>query len=176
MARARSSLVRSTHPIAAFAMLLALLALCAACQRSVAVAPDPQLAGDSLAAADSSGKSDADQRQGRLDANRAEASEWRGRPTARVEELLAGRFPGVHVHQTANGFSVRMRGPTSFHGGNEPLYIVDGFPIEPGPGGLVAINPDDVASIEVLKDAASQAAYGLRGANGVVIIKTKRGP
>jgi TonB-dependent SusC/RagA subfamily outer membrane receptor len=68
-----------------------------------------------------------------------------------------------------------MRGPTSILGGNEPLYILDGFPIEPGPGGLVAINPADVESIEVLKDAASQAAYGLRGANGVIVIKTKRG-
>ena len=173
MARARPTLARTAHPLAAFALLLTLLALCAACQRPVPAAPGPELASDSLAA-DSARHAPSTKAVTRRESNRAESIEWQGRSVARVEELLSARFPGVQVYQTAQGFSVRMRGPTSFMGGNEPLYILDGFPIEPGPGGLVAINPADVASIEVLKDAASQAAYGLRGANGVVVIKTKR--
>jgi len=173
MARARSPLLRSLHPLATFAAVLTMLALCAACQRRVPVGvPGPDLASDSLAADSARSGTVADAHRG---TNRAESIEWRGRSVARVEELLASRFPGVQVYQTAQGFSVRMRGPTSILGGNEPLYILDGFPIEPGPGGLVAINPADVESIEVLKDAASQAAYGLRGANGVIVIKTKRG-
>ena len=62
-------------------------------------------------------------------------------------------------------------------GSNEPLYIVDGTPVLPGPnGGLIGINPRDIASIEVLKDAGSTAFYGLRGSNGVIVIKTKHAP
>jgi len=58
---------------------------------------------------------------------------------------------------------------------NEPLFVVDGVPIAPGPGGTLSwLNPHDIASIEVLKDAASLAMYGVRGGNGVIVIKTKR--
>ena len=173
MARVRSTLFRTSHPLFALTMLLTLLALCAACARPTpAGSPTPDLAADSLS---EDSVASATGRRTAGESNRAQAIEWRGRSVARVEELLSARFPGVQVYQTTQGFSVRMRGPTSFLASNEPLYIVDGFPIEPGAGGLVAINPADVASIEVLKDAASQAAYGLRGANGVVVIKTKRG-
>ena len=96
-----------------------------------------------------------------------------GRP---IEEVLMGRFPGVTVTRTIDGgVSVRIRGTTSILGNNEPLYVIDGVAIEPGPGGsLSGINPHDIASIEVLKDPAETAAYGLRGANGVLVIKTKR--
>jgi TonB-dependent SusC/RagA subfamily outer membrane receptor len=56
------------------------------------------------------------------------------------------------------------------------LYVIDGLPIQPGPGGsLLGINPHDIASIEVFKDASSTAYYGLRGSNGVIVIKTKHG-
>ena len=73
--------------------------------------------------------------------------------------------------------AVRIRGGSSIQGNNEPLYIIDGIPIEPGPNGsLTGINPNDIASIEVLKDAASTTLYGVRGANGVIIIKTKHPP
>lgn len=87
-----------------------------------------------------------------------------------------GRFPGVWVTRTPDGgIAIRIRGATSFRGGTEPLYVLDGIPIQPGPGGgLSGINPYDIASIEVLKDAASTAMYGVRGANGVIVIKTKR--
>jgi TonB-dependent starch-binding outer membrane protein SusC len=102
-------------------------------------------------------------------------SDWAGNPVTRVEELFAGRFPGVRVLYTpGQGIAVRVRGATSITGSNDPLYVVDGFPMEPGPGGLLSINPYDIAGIEVLKDAGSIAEYGMRGANGVVLIKTKR--
>jgi len=72
------------------------------------------------------------------------------------------------------GIAVRIRGATTINGSTEPLYVIDGLPIQAGPGGsLVGINPHDIASIEVLKDAASLAFYGMRGANGVILIKTK---
>ncbi|MGZ8456029.1 MAG: TonB-dependent receptor plug domain-containing protein [Gemmatirosa sp.] len=105
----------------------------------------------------------------------ATARDWEGRNAARVEELFVGRFPGVQVYQASGGIQVRIRGGTSLRGSNEPLYIVDGFPYTPGSDGLIALNPSDIAKIEVLKDAGQIAEYGSRGANGVVRITTKRG-
>lgn len=97
------------------------------------------------------------------------------RPIARVEEMLEG-ISGVRVLRTpGGGIRVRIRGATSIHGSNEPLYVVDGMPIEVDSGeGLSWLNPSDIASIDVLKDASTAAIYGSRGANGVVIIKTKQ--
>ena len=97
-------------------------------------------------------------------------------PGKPIEALLMSRFPGVVVTRTPDGgLAVRIRGTTSIHGSNEPLYVIDGVPIRPGPGGVLAgINPYDIESIEVLKDPASTTMYGVRGANGVVVIKTKR--
>ncbi|MEO8193700.1 MAG: TonB-dependent receptor plug domain-containing protein [Gemmatimonadales bacterium] len=97
-------------------------------------------------------------------------------PMVPIEELLTTKFAGVSVTRAADGgLIVRIRGATSINGSNEPLYVIDGVPIEAGPGGsLTGIAPNDIASIEVLKDAASTTLYGLRGANGVIIIKTKR--
>ncbi len=97
-------------------------------------------------------------------------------PGKPIEEVLASRFPGVVVTRTPDGgIAVRIRGTTSIHGSNEPLYVIDGLPIRAGPGGsLVGINPYDIESIEVLRDAASTTMYGVRGANGVVVITTKR--
>lgn len=95
-----------------------------------------------------------------------------------IEEALAGRFPGVEVSRTADGsVAVRIRGGSSFLGSNEPLYVIDGVEIAPGPNGaLTGINPYDIDSIEVLKDATSTAMYGSRGSNGVIIIKMKKPP
>jgi TonB-dependent SusC/RagA subfamily outer membrane receptor len=97
-------------------------------------------------------------------------------PGQPIEQVLMGRFPGVTVTRAPDGgISVRIRGTTSIRGNNEPLYVIDGVAIQPGPGGsLSGINPHDIASIEVLKDPAETAVYGLRGANGVIIIRTKR--
>lgn len=110
-------------------------------------------------------------------ANEATDSQWVGQSPTRVEELFVGRFPGVEVFRGPNGLSVRIRGASSVMGSNEPLYVIDGMTIDPGPGGaLIGLNPADIEKIEVLKDAGSTAMYGVRGANGVILIKTKRGP
>ena len=92
-----------------------------------------------------------------------------------IERTLAAKVPGLMISHAPDGsISVRIRGVTSNYGSNEPLYIIDGIPALSGPGGnLTGINPRDIASIEVLKDAANLAFYGVRGANGVIVIKTK---
>lgn len=96
-------------------------------------------------------------------------------PGQSIEEILTGRVAGVTVTRVDGGIAVRIRGATSIYGSNEPLYVVDGVPIQPGPGGsLVGIDPYDIESIEVLKDPADTALYGMRGANGVIVVKTKR--
>jgi TonB-dependent starch-binding outer membrane protein SusC len=97
-------------------------------------------------------------------------------PGQPIEQVLMGRFPGVTVTRAPDGtLSVRIRGTTSIRGSNEPLYVIDGVEIQPGPGGsLAGINPRDIATIEVVKDPAGEALYGARGANGIILIKTKR--
>ncbi|HEX2202612.1 MAG TPA: TonB-dependent receptor plug domain-containing protein [Longimicrobium sp.] len=106
----------------------------------------------------------------------AEGSELEGGARVRsAEEMLEGRFAGVRVVRVPGGIAVRIRGATSVEGSNDPLYVVDGMPIEPGPGGaLTGINPADITRIEVLKDIGSTSLYGVRGANGVVLISTRR--
>lgn len=97
----------------------------------------------------------------------------------RVEEALRGRLAGVEVFRTINGdYGIRIRGISSLTGyGAEPLVVVDGAPLESLGGGVLnGINPFDIERIDVLKDAGATAIYGLRGANGVIVIVTKRGP
>lgn len=95
-------------------------------------------------------------------------------PGQSVEEILKGRVSGVTVTGVDNGIVVRIRGFSSVYGSNEPLYVLDGVPFTPGPGGLLAgIGPYDIESIRVLKDPADTALYGMRGANGVILITTK---
>ena len=97
-------------------------------------------------------------------------------PNVPIEQLLQSKVPGVIVSRTEDGgIAIRMRGTTSLSGNNAPLYIVDGVATQPGPsGGLTGVNPYDIASIKVLKDPAELTMYGVRGANGVIVIKTKR--
>ena len=104
----------------------------------------------------------------------ATSEEWQGRTVTRTEELFVGRFPGVQVYQMPGGLAVRIRGQNSVYGSNEPLYVIDGVPMEPSPNGLLTLNPSDIARIQVLKDISSTAIYGVRGANGVILITTKR--
>ncbi len=101
--------------------------------------------------------------------------EAKDRHATQLQDLLKGRVAGVRVEETSEGIRVRVRGESSIMGSNEPLYVVDGMPVAPGPGGVLFINPSDVASIEVLKDASSTAIYGSRGANGVILVTTRRG-
>jgi TonB-dependent SusC/RagA subfamily outer membrane receptor len=96
---------------------------------------------------------------------------------SRVEEMIQARVPGVQVSRQANGeYSIRIRGTTSISGNNEPLIVIDGMPVAEGGNNaaLAAMNPADVARIDVLRDAQSTSFYGMRGANGVIIIATKR--
>lgn len=111
------------------------------------------------------------------------------RPVTRVDQALVGQLAGVRVQQTSGvpgrGFSIQVRGKGSITANNEPLYVIDGFPLEASEqslsGGfssgnpLANLNPNDIESIEVLKDAASASIYGSRGSNGVVMITTKKG-
>jgi len=100
-----------------------------------------------------------------------------GEPAPRtLEQMLAGKVAGVTVTPLpGGGIAVRMMGPTSFNDANEgPLFIVDGTPVETRPGGALPwINPRDIESITALKNPADIAIYGVRGANGVIVIKTK---
>ncbi|MET3114979.1 TonB-linked SusC/RagA family outer membrane protein [Pedobacter sp. CG_S7] len=97
-------------------------------------------------------------------------------PVTSAPQMLQGRSAGVYVLSSGNkpgsGSKVQIRGRRSFNAGNDPLYVIDGIPIS---GGLNDINPNDIESIDVLKDASATAIYGSRGANGVIIVTTKRG-
>jgi TonB-dependent SusC/RagA subfamily outer membrane receptor len=91
-----------------------------------------------------------------------------------VEEMLRGRASGVEVSTLpGGGIRVKIRGSRSFMGGSDPLYVVDNMPMSTSDGALYGVNPYDIESITVLKDAASTSIYGSRGANGVILIKTK---
>jgi TonB-linked SusC/RagA family outer membrane protein len=94
-----------------------------------------------------------------------------------LANMLQGRAAGVQVTQN-NGtpgaaLSIRIRGTNSLNANSEPLYVIDGFPVSDQVG--FSLNPDDVASVTILKDAASTAIYGARGANGVILVTTKSG-
>ena len=97
-------------------------------------------------------------------------------PSESLQAVLAGRVSGVWVTQAADGgIAVRIRGSSTINGNPEPLYVIDEIPVQPGPGGtLTGINPYDIESIKVLKDAVSTSMYGSRGANGVILITTKQ--
>ncbi len=86
------------------------------------------------------------------------------------------RVPGVQVQEMPGGeVRIRIRGTNSFQSGNDPLFVIDGMVVQISGAGLAGINPSTVRSITVLKDAGSTAIYGSRGANGVILIRTKRG-
>jgi TonB-linked SusC/RagA family outer membrane protein len=102
------------------------------------------------------------------------ADEFAERPILRVEQALQGRAAGVQIAQVSGSpgspLTVRVRGVGTINN-SDPLYIVDGIPVD----GLDFLNPQDIETINVLKDAASAAIYGARGANGVVLVTTKGG-
>ena len=119
------------------------------------------------------------------------AAQFQNLPLVGVDQALQGRSAGVQVTQNSgtpgSGIAVRIRGISSINGSNEPLYVIDGLPLtatgsfsnigvgNQGTNALADINPNDIESIEVLKDAAAASIYGSRGTNGVVLITTKRG-
>ena len=151
----------ASSPYLARAAWVATLAL-AACRSSGEPKPDPgpSMPPPAVAAATPGQVTDEDVKDVRV---------------ARAEELLVGRFPGVEVISLpGGGISVRIRGTNSVNLSTEPLYVVDGVPIHAEPGGALKwLAPQDVQRIEVLKDPSSTAFYGVRGANGVILITTK---
>ena len=116
----------------------------------------------------------------------------KGVPISSLDRALQGRAAGVQVTQSSgqpgSSVSIKIRGGNSINGANEPLYVIDGFPVYnnnsyadagvtngPSINALSTLNPSDIESIDILKDASATAIYGSRGANGVVIITTKKG-
>ncbi|REA56646.1 SusC/RagA family TonB-linked outer membrane protein [Dyadobacter luteus] len=122
---------------------------------------------------------------------RVSGTEYKSAVVNTVDQALQGRTTGVQVVETSGepgaAAVVRIRGNNSLSGNNEPLYVIDGFPMPPyreaganfagaySQNGLYGINPNDIESMEVLKDASATAIYGSRGANGVILITTKAG-
>jgi TonB-dependent starch-binding outer membrane protein SusC len=119
------------------------------------------------------------------------SAELQEQPVSSFNQALQGRVSGVQVTNSSNapggGITIRVRGGNSISASNDPLYVIDGFPVtspDPATGAgnsssfpnpLASINPNDIESIEILKDASATAIYGSRGANGVVLVTTKRG-
>jgi TonB-linked SusC/RagA family outer membrane protein len=103
-------------------------------------------------------------------------------PVTNVEGLIASKIPGIQITPTSGkpgaGSSILIRGGASLNASNDPLYVIDGVPVEGkngGPGILSQLNPNDIESFTILKDASAAAIYGSRASNGVVIITTKKG-
>nr|WP_229311800.1 TonB-dependent receptor [Larkinella rosea] len=111
-------------------------------------------------------------------------AELKERPAPSLQQALSGRMPGVQVNTNSGRpggrTTIRVRGFSSINSSNNPLYVVDGVMLPQGNGAQFSsaidyINPNDIVSVEVLKDASSTAIYGARGANGVVLVTTKKG-
>jgi TonB-linked SusC/RagA family outer membrane protein len=129
------------------------------------------------------------------------AADLKDQPVANLEQAIAGKLAGVQVLQNSGApggsMSIRIRGLNSISAGTDPLYVIDGFPIsndlknlqgstdlinisgissfQKSPNPMSTLNPDDIESIEVLKDASSASIYGSRASNGVILVTTKRG-
>lgn len=108
---------------------------------------------------------------------KANMSDMLKSPVVSFDQALGGRIAGVQVSSSegtpGSGFNIVIRGNNSITQDNSPLYVIDGFPVEDA--NAAAINPADIESLDILKDASATAIYGARGANGVVIITTKKG-
>jgi TonB-dependent SusC/RagA subfamily outer membrane receptor len=135
--------------------------LLAACARSTADRPDPT---------PQVGK----QPEGAV----VTAEDIRQNPSQPIEQVLMSKGPPCDVSVMPDGrVAIRIRGRASILGSSEPLYVIDGVPIEPGPGGaLSGINPYDIETIQVLTEPTSITMYGSRGAHGVIVITTKEPP
>ena len=97
-------------------------------------------------------------------------------PSANITQALQGRISGVELSQTSTkpgaAMQFRIRGTRSLNASNDPLVVVDGIPFA---GSIGDINPSDIKSVDILKDASATAIYGSRGANGVILITTNKG-
>lgn len=139
-----------------------LVVVLAACARSTAEGPQPE---------PSSGG-------GEPTSSVVTADDIRQNPSQSLAQVISSKCAPCAVMISADGrVSIRIRGRGSILGSSEPLYVIDGVPIEPGPGGaLHGINPHDIETIEVLTDPTSITMFGARGANGVIVFTTKEPP
>ena len=152
------------------AVLYCVLAVVPGCRRT----PPPPASTDPVVAPGGSGTRMRPAKTGAVDS--LPASSLEARQVDDIAALLQGRVPGLRVIRLASGeISLRIRGSDSIQSDGEPLLIVDGLPIstEGMSFTLRALRPSDIASIDVLKDVSSTAAYGMRGAHGVILITTK---
>jgi TonB-dependent SusC/RagA subfamily outer membrane receptor len=103
------------------------------------------------------------------------AADFDHSPGQSIEQTIQAHIPGVMLTSNADGsISVRIDGINTFMAGTQPLYVIDGVPIQAGPnGGLPGLNPHDIESIQVFKDPVNTSLYGVRGSNGVIVITTK---
>ncbi len=103
------------------------------------------------------------------------ADDIRRSPGQSLEQLLLARVPGLTVERAADGHSkLVLRGKNTILGDDEVLFVLNGIPLGPAAGGnLLAVDIHDIETVQVLRDAVATAAYGMRGANGVIVIRTK---
>jgi TonB-dependent SusC/RagA subfamily outer membrane receptor len=149
----------------------ALALYAAGCAHSNATAGQAQLADTTRVARDTTHRAHPPQRN----PSTVTGIENQVAPGDPVELALQGTVPGLDVTRTPDGgVAIRIHGPSSFFGSSEPMFVLDGIPITPGPNGrITGLNARDVESIQVLKDPSETALYGVRGGNGVILIKTK---
>ena len=104
------------------------------------------------------------------------AEDIRRYPGQSLEQMLLARVPGLTIEKASDGRNkLILRGKNTIVGDDEPLFVVNGIPLGPAVGGnLNAIDVHDIDTVQVLRDAAATSAYGVRGANGVIVIRTKQ--
>jgi TonB-dependent SusC/RagA subfamily outer membrane receptor len=178
----RSSQEFSGSPLPALALLAGLLIgfVSGCAQKTPTSEAEPEVAppedSGTVIAGTSKVETQVAPRQDSVNVFAGTSQEVQKRPEESILTVLQGRTSGAIVSVSASGvISVRIRGAGSFYGGSEPLYVVDGVPFRPGPGGtLRGINPYDIESIRVLKGPPETTIYGVRGANGVVVITTRQ--
>jgi TonB-dependent SusC/RagA subfamily outer membrane receptor len=151
------------YPIRTAALLVATLALGACASAGGGTLPGPAGEGGTRATANGAC----------LTRNTLSHSDYDSENSAFVEDLLS-RIPGVEVYRSVTGFSVQIRGVNTLTGGAEPLYVIDGMPYAGTRNGAIPVNAADIECVEVLKDVGHTSIFGSRGANGVVLITTRR--
>ena len=167
--RSRVPFARRVVPGAAMALLLA------GCHSSPSGSSRPHPSPAPSSGAVQVGYGSQDKRDVTAAVNSARGEKMRSNSPRTVADMLVGRFPGVEVRQLSNGTaSIRIRGSRSFRSSEEPLIVVDGIPQVSGGQMLMDLSPRDVESIDVLKDAAATSVFGSRGANGVILISTRK--
>jgi TonB-dependent starch-binding outer membrane protein SusC len=171
------SLWRSRTLASAVAAAAVLTVLDACHQGSATAAPAPKRTAEHKFGSDSVdvGYGTAARRDVTGSVGTVDGSVTRQATVTNMADMLDGRVPGLEVRRNGSNVSVRIRGDRSFHADGDPLFVIDGIPVV-GTSFLTDLDPREVKRIEVLKDAGSLAAYGARGANGVILISLKKPP